>query len=104
MTQYIDKAAVVAKIQKRFDEYTSSIFKHYDACKEARAQELGKILTIINAIEAKEVNLEEEIYNAEKRFGDIDEMGGYRILLFDDEFRDILRYFFELGLKTQKGE
>lgn len=54
--------------------------------------------------EIKEVDLEKEIYDAEKRFGDIDEMGGYRILIFDDDFRDILRHFFELGLKAQKGE
>lgn len=54
-------------------------------------------------LEVKEADLEKEIYDAEKRFGDIDEMGGYRILLFDDEFRDILRHFYELGLKA-KGE
>ena len=54
MAQYIDKAAVIAEIEKRYDEYISSIFKRYDACKEARAQELGKILTIINTLEVKE--------------------------------------------------
>lgn len=37
-----------------------------------------------------------------KRFGDIDEMGGYRILIFDNEFRDILRHFFELGIKSNQ--
>ena len=55
MTQYIDKDKVVAKIEKRFDEYSSSILKHYDACKEAKAQELGKILTILNTIEVKDL-------------------------------------------------
>ena len=57
MEQYIPKSAVVAEIRKRFDEYTSSILKHYDACKEAKAQELGKLLTILDTIEVKEVNL-----------------------------------------------
>ena len=30
------------------------------------------------------------------------EMGGYQILLFDDEFRDILRHFYELGRNARK--
>ena len=58
MAQYIDKDALVAEIERRFDEYSSSILKHYDACKEAKAQELGKILTIINTLEVKEVDVE----------------------------------------------
>ena len=53
MKEYIDKAAVAAEIEKRYDEYTSSILKHYDAYKEAKAQELGKILTILNTLEVK---------------------------------------------------
>ena len=60
MEQYIPKSAVVAEIRKRFDEYTSSILKHYDACKEAKAQELGKLLTILDTLEVKGVDLEEE--------------------------------------------
>ena len=58
MKQYIDKAEVIAKIKKRFDEYSSSILKHYDACKEAKAQELGKILTILDTLETKDMDLE----------------------------------------------
>lgn len=54
MTQYLDKAAVVAEIKKRFDEYSNSILKHYDAYKEAKAQELGKILTILDTLEVKD--------------------------------------------------
>lgn len=51
MEQYISKSALITKIKKRFDEYTSSILKHYDAYKEAKAQELGKILTILDTLE-----------------------------------------------------
>jgi len=54
--------------------------------------------------EQPEVDLEKEIFKAEKKYGDIDEMGGYQILLFDDEFRDILRYFYELGKNARKEE
>lgn len=60
MTQYISKSAIKAEIRKRFDEYSSSILKHYDACKEAKAQELGKILIILDTLEGKEIDLEKE--------------------------------------------
>ena len=60
MVQYVNKSALVAKIKKRFDEYSSSILKHYDACKEAKAQELGKILIILDTLDVKEVNLKKE--------------------------------------------
>ena len=54
--------------------------------------------------EQPDVDLEKEIFEAEKKYGDIDEMGGQQILLFDDEFRDILRHFYELGLNAIKEE
>ena len=63
MVQYISKTALVAEIERRIDEYSSSILKHYDACKEAKAQELGKILTILDTLEVKEVALDKEITN-----------------------------------------
>ena len=58
MAKYIPLDALVAEIERRFDEYSSSILKHYDACKEAKAQELGKILTIIDTIEVKEIGVD----------------------------------------------
>lgn len=58
----------------------------------------------LESIDEHEVDLEKEIIEAEKKYGDINEMGGYEILLFDDEFRDILRHFYELGLNTRKEE
>lgn len=59
MKRLIDKDRAIAKIKKRFDEYSSSILKHYDACTEARASELGKVLVILNTLEVKEVDLED---------------------------------------------
>lgn len=56
----IEKSVLVAEIEKRYNEYTSSILKHYDACKEAKAQELGKILTILDTLEVKEVEIKEK--------------------------------------------
>ena len=63
MKRYIDKDALVAEIGRRFDEYSSSILKHYDACKEAKAQELAKILTILDTLEVKEVDEQKERMN-----------------------------------------
>ena len=54
--------------------------------------------------EQPEVDLEKEILETEKKYGDINEMGGYQILLFDDEFRDILRYYYKLGKNARKEE
>lgn len=74
MEEYIPKSTVVAEIKKRFDGYSSSILKHYDACTEARASELGKILAILDTLETKEVDTwhlqeKEDIYDAVKDWG-----------------------------------
>lgn len=108
--ELIDKADVVAKIERIISNGQTEL-KKSEECKDyesyvALSERIAtciNVLSFLNTIEVKEVDLKKEIYDAEKRFGDIDEMGGYRILIFDDDFRDILRHFFELGLKAQKG-
>jgi hypothetical protein len=70
----------------------------------AELQALDVVKETINTLGVKEVDLKKEIYNAKKRFGDIDEMGGYEILMYDDEFRDVLRHFFELGIKAKENK
>lgn len=109
MEQYIDKFAVVAEIKRRISLFQKE--KNVEEASQtdvislgARAAVLEEILSFLGTLDVKKVDLKKEIYDAEKRFGDIDEMGGYRILIFDDDFRDILRHFFELGNKAQKGE
>lgn len=98
-TQYIDKDALVEVIEKAIDEPAPS---HDQQCPWEDGYYCGlikaeSIIDNFEVKEVKEVDLNKEIYEAEKRFGDIDEMGGYRILIFDDEFRDVLHHFFELG-------
>lgn len=61
MEQYISKDIAVTKIKKRFDEYSNSILKHYDAYTEARASELGKVLVILNTLEVKEIDLKDSV-------------------------------------------
>jgi hypothetical protein len=97
MKQYIDKEAAVAEIKKRFDEYSRSILKHYDACKEAKAQELGKILTILDTLETKEVDLEKEY---EEFVVDDPILGNF---ITNDTMGMVLaKHFFELGLRSSK--
>ena len=95
MAKYIPLDALVAEIERRFDEYSSSILKHYDACKEAKAQELGKILTIIDTLEVKEVDLDMEINLYVRNL--------HRVPNFE-ELNKFARHFFELGLKARKGK
>ncbi len=107
MAQYIDKYALVAEIEKRFDEYSSSILKHYDACTEARASELGKILVILNTLEVKEVNLEEilkEYFKGWEVNGDLGlvKPDGWSCIVKD--LYIVAKHFFKLGLMAQKGE
>ena len=97
MEQYIPKSVIVAEINRVLNSY------HPTEITSGRYA-LASLRDFLDTLEVKEVDLEKEIYDVEKRFGDIDEMGGYRILIFDDEFRDVLHHFFELGLKAQKGE
>jgi hypothetical protein len=106
MTQYIDKDALVAEIGKRLYEYSS--LKLYDACTEARASELGKLLVILNTLEVKEVDLEKEIkeeYLKRRCCGGRDNM---LVILNEPQFNKIAKHFFELGMavsnKAQKGE
>jgi hypothetical protein len=103
--ELIDKDALVAEIEKRFDEYTSSILKHYDAYKEAKAQELGKILTIINTLEVKVVDLEKELDKyTTNNFWALEENSESPYLVEKDDMLKIAKHFYELGLKAQKGE
>lgn len=103
MTKYIDKNKIKEEIEKRFDKYSSSILKHYDACTEARASELGKILIILDTLEVKEVDLEKEIQQHINDCLDI-KFPTTDIKLIKKDVAYTARKFFELGFKTQKGE
>ena len=108
--ELIDKSALMTEIEKIVADETESIksFEHSKNASEvqrgnARIGVLTYLRFFLNTLKVKDVDLEKEIDDAEKRFGDIDEMGGYRILIFADEFRNVLRHFFELGLKVNQA-
>ena len=92
----IDKDALVAEIERRIEEYKdmkidSSYYEGMVASLEFFRDEF------INSLEVKEVDLKKEIdIELETRW-----RGEY---LSTSKFRESAKYFFELGLKAQKGE
>ena len=88
MAHLIDKDALVAEITKR---------KKRNVLNEGAFEEDIDILSFINTLEVKEVDLEKEI---DKEL-DRNWYGEYINL---DKFRESANHFFELGLKAQKVE
>ena len=89
----IDKSALVAEITKRVKEGeivgrdipSSAIFGLTQAYKN--------VLSFIDTLEVKEVDLNKEIMKYQREIYDR-----------DTTVRDVAKHFFELGLKAQKGE
>ncbi len=105
MIQYIPKAAVVAEIERRISLFKAEKSKE-DASKidkislGARAAALEEILSFLDTLEIKEVNLEEEVKYILNQY-----------YYFPEESIDIptviritAKHFFEVGLKAQKRE
>jgi hypothetical protein len=78
---------IACKENTSFTESKVVLWAKIDICKE--------ILSSLDTLEVKEVNLEEEI----KRFTMSKEL--YEA---DSAIKAVAEHFFELGLKTQKGE
>jgi hypothetical protein len=88
MAQYIDKSALVAKIEKRREKNSRNKLNL------VAAFENNYLLSFLDTLEVKEVDLEKE---CAKYFEEND-------LCVHDDYIKFARHFFELGLKTQKGE
>ena len=103
----IDKAAVMAEIERRI-----SLFKKEKKTEKwsagasqinvvslgARIAMLEEILSFLNTLEVKEVDLEKEIKLIKGDYEQVD-------VAWNNDFDFIARHFFELGLKAaQKGE
>ncbi len=94
MAQYIDKATVVAEIEKRIKGLKEC---HADtvAGYAGEISGLERLLSFLDTLEVKEVDLETTIdrwiYDA-------------KILHEECSIYDTARYFFKLGLKARKGE
>ena len=91
MTQLIDKDALVAEIEKIRAKWFGINSNFSDGQKVA----LTKVLSLIDTLEVKEVDLEKEIEVWEDSF---------KHCPASMEYKETAKHFFELGLKTQKGE
>jgi len=109
MTQYIDKAAVIAEIERRINIVNPDTIEdwRYRIGREHDIEIMKSILSFIDTIEVKEVDLEKVIEEYFKGWTDDYDNGGaachYQYVQVND-CKAIAKYFFELGLKTQKGE
>ena len=101
MEQYISKSALVTEMNK-----LKNISLEYGYTTEQRiVADVGKDLTLkglldyIDTLKVKEVNLKKEIDDVWKK----DFSGHFDVIGYTD-FIELAKYFFELGLKAQKGE
>ena len=109
--ELIDKAAIVAEIEKRIKKYATidvGNSNELEALYGAKCKALMEILSFLNTIEEKEVDLEKEInkYISDNFFGS--ETMGFFAVRTKEEPNDIdialcAKYFYKLGLKA-KGE
>lgn len=94
MAQYINKAALVAEIDRRIKFFTEESGNSNSDIVIA----LFGLKSFLDSLEVKEMNLDEEIRSYFKGFGKFPSVG-------IDDCIDIAKHFFELGLKVaQKGE
>ena len=107
MEQYIDKSAVVAEIEGYIYNYKDIVAKtdrndstwvDFVSMIDAKIDVLQHLLSFLNTIEVKEVDINKEISqfidaNFEKA------TIGHKLSL-----RRVAKHFFELGLKAKKGE
>jgi len=98
MVHLIDKNALVAEIRKRLLPVIRD--KHYDEWEEGQDSERIAILDIIDALEVKEVDLKK--YYIDFLQKEWFSKPGTRTI--SEMMAFTAKHFFELGLKTQKGE
>ena len=96
----IDKDTLVAKIEKRIKE-TESMQPEFDQFWAGQISAFKGILKIINTLEVKDVDLDEEFDKYDLSISGLDDSP-------IDELFKCAKHFFELGLsvsnESQKGE
>lgn len=96
MAQYIDKSALVAEIERiKKEECPADTYE--GRCKMLWFEQFSSFL---DTLEVKEVDLEKEVEDWVKTGPHT----SYPWCTIPDAIRITAEYFFELGLKAQKGE
>jgi len=100
----IDKDKIVTEIERRRDlHYRYYVKRGVGSIAEYKYDEDREILSFLDTLEAKEVDLEKEIQQHINDCLDI-KFPTTDIELIKKDVEYTARYFFELGLKAQKGE
>ena len=107
MTQYINKDALVAKIESKFQKYWK-MGEESDALQDGNAKYWGGVLsclnevkTLINTLEVKEVDFEKYYHD----FLQKEWFGNSHVRTVSEMMAFTAKHFFELGLKVaRKGE
>lgn len=99
MGQYIDKSAIVAEIKKRIDrdnEMAASYSNNseHDYLCRVKEKVYKSLLSFLDTLEVKEVDLEKEIELIKGDYKQID-------VAWNNDFDFIARHFYELGLKSK---
>lgn len=105
----IDKDALVAEIERRNEELVHTMNKFYYASNynewKSVAKEYRSLVSFIDTLEVKEVDLEKEIgmFTTKQLLKKRNySTGVFHITQAD--INNIAKHFFEVGLKTQKGK
>ena len=108
MAKYIEKAAIIAEIGRLIDSNKSLKTLDPTYC-EGLDDSLGDVLSFLDTLEVKEVDLEKEVtnwwnnhYTSAKKGYTFEGYSGH--YMENSTIVSLAQYFFELGLKTQKGE
>ena len=104
MTQYIDKSALVAEVERRIKS-TNNDVKIGAIESLTVSKTLNSLISFINTLEVKEVDLEKVIEEYFKGWTDDYDNGGaachYQYVQVQD-CKAIAKHFFELGLKAKE--
>ena len=100
MAQYIDKSALIAEIERRKQVAFGWLVTAPNDAIQAEFDLCDDILSFLDTLEVKDVDLNEEIEKCLKRHS--------MLAVGKKDFTDIAKHFFELGMqvsnKAQKGE
>ena len=101
----IDKDALVAEIEN-WKQHTlkcgyAGQGEYEEGNKQGRLDTCEKILSFLDSLDVKEVDLEKEIKEVQRYYKTIDEYEGYFATIYASGIGWIAKHFYELGLKTQ---
>ena len=107
MVKLIDKDPLVAEIESRVKNLTHEMSKFYYASNynewKIIVNEYKSLMSFINTLEVKEVDLDQELNTEWNKCKSVDEgMGCEFANISIEQFGEIAKHFFELGLKAKQ--